>query len=79
MKDAFGLGGLSRLSRADTRSISAENPTGEKGRGGMAEAEADGQRDVPEPHSCALRVGRWAVARLRQHRAHRTAGRRALP
>ncbi len=31
-----GLGGLARLSRAKTRSISAENFTGEKGKGGMA-------------------------------------------
>ena len=31
-----GLGGIARLSRAKTRSISAENFTGEKGRGGMA-------------------------------------------
>jgi Protein of unknown function (DUF2961) len=30
------LGNLSRLSQAKTRSISAENPTGEKGHGGMA-------------------------------------------
>jgi len=30
------LGNLSRLSAARTRSISAENPTGEKGKGGMA-------------------------------------------
>ena len=30
------LGNLSHLSTAETRSISAENPTGEKGRGGMA-------------------------------------------
>ncbi len=30
------LGNLSRLSNAETRSISAENPTGERGRGGMA-------------------------------------------
>ncbi len=33
----LGLGNLSRLSRAKTRSLSAENFTGEKGRGGMAE------------------------------------------
>lgn len=33
----MGLGNLSRLSRAETRSISAENFTGEKGKGGMAE------------------------------------------
>ena len=32
----MSLGNLSRLSPAQTRSISAENPTGEKGRGGMA-------------------------------------------
>jgi hypothetical protein len=32
----MGLGNLSRLSDAKTRSICAENPTGEKGRGGMA-------------------------------------------
>ena len=31
------LGNLSRLSEAKSRSISAENPTGEKGKGGMAE------------------------------------------
>ena len=30
------LGNLSRLSKAKTRSLSAENPTGEKGKGGMA-------------------------------------------
>ncbi|MCE5238869.1 DUF2961 domain-containing protein [bacterium] len=32
----MNLGNLSRLSRAQTRSLSAENPAGEKGRGGMA-------------------------------------------
>src|SRR5712691_8868100 len=32
----MGLGNLSRLSRAKTRSISAENFTGEKGKAGMA-------------------------------------------
>src|SRR5579883_12130 len=32
----LGLGQLSRLSNAQSRSISAENPRGEKGRGGMA-------------------------------------------
>lgn len=32
----LGLGALSRLSRAQTRSISPENFTGEKGKGGMA-------------------------------------------
>lgn len=40
MIDGLGmsLSNLSRLSDAKTRSISAENPTGEKGRGGMATA-----------------------------------------
>jgi len=33
----LNLGNLSRLSHAKTRSISAENFTGEKGKGGMAE------------------------------------------
>ncbi len=32
----LGLGNLSKLSKAITRSISAENPTGEKGKGAMA-------------------------------------------
>jgi hypothetical protein len=38
----MSLGNLSRLSDAKTRSISAENPTGEKGAGGMAEPDPDG-------------------------------------
>ena len=32
----MNLGNLSRVSKAETRSISAENPTGAKGKGGMA-------------------------------------------
>ena len=32
----LNLGNLSRLSKAISRSISAENPTGEAGKGGMA-------------------------------------------
>lgn len=42
------LGNLSRLSMAKTRSISAENPTGGKGAGGMAE---------PAPGSAARELG----------------------
>jgi len=38
----MSLGTLSRLSKAKTRSISAENPTGEKGKGAMAEADPRG-------------------------------------
>jgi len=42
------LGNLSRLSKAKTRSISAENPTGEKGKGAMA---------TPSPTSPARELG----------------------
>lgn len=54
--DGLGLhlGNLARLSDAETRSISAENPSGEKGRGGMA---------VPEPGSAAQELGRGWKAR----------------
>ncbi len=37
----MNLGNLSRLSKAKSRSISAENPTGEKGKGAMAEPEPE--------------------------------------
>ena len=49
------LGNLARLSHAETRSISPENPTGEKGRGAMA---------VPEPGKGPARdLGRgWKVS-----------------
>ena len=51
----LGLGNLARLSRAKTRSISAENFTGEKGRGGMA-AEGTGAE-------CARELGRgWKIS-----------------
>jgi hypothetical protein len=47
----FGLGQLSRLSNAQSRSISAENPRGEKGRGGMATegTGAEAARDLGRP------------------------------
>lgn len=44
----LNLGNLSRLSTAETRSISAENPTGEKGGGGRAK---------PDPHGPARELG----------------------
>lgn len=49
------LGNLSQLSSAESRSISAENPTGERGRGGMA---------IPtDPKSAARDLGQgWKVA-----------------
>ena len=37
----FGLGTIPLLSSAETRSISAENPTGERGGGGRAEPDAN--------------------------------------
>lgn len=38
----FGLGALPLITSARTRSVSAENPTGEKGRGGMAVPDPEG-------------------------------------
>ena len=38
-----GLGALPLITNARTRSISAENPTGEKGKGGMAVPDPEGQ------------------------------------
>ncbi len=44
------LSDISRLVDARTRSISAENPRGEKGRGGMAtDGPARGRRTRPRP------------------------------
>lgn len=39
--ETFGLGGLPLLGNARTRSVCPENPTGKKGRGGMAVPSAD--------------------------------------
>jgi hypothetical protein len=51
----MNLGNLPRLSKAKTRSISAENPTGEKGKGGMA-TDGTGAR-------CARDLGQgWKVS-----------------
>jgi hypothetical protein len=52
----LSLGNLSRLSRAKTRSISPENFTGEKGKGGMATegtgANAARDSDLPQLLEC---------------------------
>lgn len=49
----MSLGNLSRLSSAKTRSISAENPTGEPGKGGMAPADPNGPaRDLGTGWKC---------------------------
>ena len=52
---AMGMGDLARMSDAESRSISAENPTGEKGRGAMA-TEGTGARPARD-----LGLG-WKVA-----------------
>jgi hypothetical protein len=60
----MGLGNLARLSTAVTRSISAENPTGEKGAGG---------KTVPGPDSPAYMLGPgWKVSPCINIPAHKT-------
>jgi len=58
-----GLGNLSRLSDAKTRSISPENFTGEKGKGGMADpVKNKGQRNVANAANEARDLGAgWKV------------------
>ncbi len=47
------LGNLARISKAKSRSISAENPTGEKGRGALAKPEQDSPaRELGEGWKC---------------------------
>jgi hypothetical protein len=53
----FGLGSLSLLSSAKTRSLSAENPTGDKGKGAMAEPPADNPRHLGKGWKCRPRIG----------------------
>jgi hypothetical protein len=65
----MGLGSISKLSNAKTRSITPENVYGEKGRGGMAEVSATPQPEVEKigqrwtgPNPCARDLGRpWKV------------------
>lgn len=59
-RSSFGLGALPLLSDAITRSVSSENPTGEKGKGGMA---VPNSADPNLPHSgYAVDLGRgWKV------------------
>ena len=50
----MNLGNLSRLSSAETKSISAENPTGAKGGGAHADAAADGpSRELGKGWKCS--------------------------
>jgi hypothetical protein len=57
------MGNLSRLSDAKTRSISPENFTGEKGKGGMADPVKDkGKRNVANAADAAAELGQnWKV------------------
>jgi hypothetical protein len=69
----FGLGSLPLLSDAKTRSICAENPTGEKGKGGMAVPNPQ----EPKPAAAGraadeLGVG-WKVRPFLRVNAHETA------
>lgn len=59
----MNLGTLSRLSNAKTRSISPENFTGEKGKGGMADPVGDkGKRNVANAANEARDLGKgWKV------------------
>ena len=59
----MNLGNLSRLSNAQTRSISPENFTGEKGKGGMAVPDADNiTRNVNNASKAARDLGEtWKV------------------
>ena len=59
----MSLGNLSRLSDAKTRSISPENFTGEKGKGGMADpVKSKGQRNVANAAEQARELGQgWKV------------------
>lgn len=56
------LGNLARLSNAKTRSISPENFTGEKGKGGMAVIGEDRERNVNNSRHAARDLGQgWKV------------------
>ena len=59
----MNLGNLSRLSNAKTRSISPENYTGEKGKGGMADPKADsGKRNIANAWYNSQDLGKgWKV------------------
>ena len=58
----MNLGNLSRLSDAKTRSISPENFTGEKGKGGMATPDPNAARNVANATNSARDLGQgWKV------------------
>ncbi len=56
------MGNLYRLSNAETRSISPEHFTGEKGKGGMAKPEDKDKKNVANAHGAARDLGQgWKV------------------
>ncbi len=58
----MNMGNLYQLSDAETRSISPENFTGEKGKGGMAKPSDGDQRNVANAHHAARDLGQgWKV------------------
>ncbi|MDR2039907.1 MAG: DUF2961 domain-containing protein, partial [Bacteroidales bacterium] len=58
----MNMGNLHRLSDAKTRSISPENFTGEKGKGGMADPKDRDKRNVANAHHAARDLGQgWKV------------------
>ena len=58
----MNLGNLYRLSDAKSRSISPENFTGEKGKGGMADPKDKDKRNVANAHHAARDLGQsWKV------------------
>lgn len=58
----MNMGNLFRLSDAKTRSISPENFTGEKGKGGMADPAGKDKRNTANAHNAARDLGQgWKV------------------
>ena len=58
----MNMGNLFRLSDAKTRSISPENFTGEKGKGGMADPATKDKRNTANAHNAARDLGQgWKV------------------
>ena len=58
----MNMGNLSRLSNAQTRSISPENFTGEAGKGGMADPKDKDQRNVANAWAASGNLGKgWKV------------------
>ena len=66
-----GLGTLPLLTEMRTRSISAENPTGEKGKGGMAIPDPTNPNLPHSSHATELGQG-WKVRPFLNAKAHET-------